>query len=264
MRINEKFVNIQGNKIRYLESGQAKEHLVLIHGLGSSAERWMPVISELNKKFHLVIPDLIGYGYSDKPLVDYTMDFFVDFLEKFLTKLGISKTSIIGSSLGGHIAAETVIRQPNLFEKMILVAPAGANPGLSPVMDEYLLAMIRPEREQTLKAFKMMAGPNREIDSHTIDDFIEKISLPNAKMAILSTLLGLKYADNLEKKLPKISIPSLIIWGCNDQVIPSTYANVFVSAIRNCTLFEMRDCGHTPFTEEPGVFSETVSDFLRG
>ena len=104
--MNEKFITIKGHKIRYLESGKGVKNIVLIHGLGASAERWEFVIPEFSKHYRVIVPDLIGFGHSDKPLVDYTTEFFTDFISSFLNKLQIKKTNIIGSSLGGQIIAE--------------------------------------------------------------------------------------------------------------------------------------------------------------
>ena len=74
--VNENFLQIDGHKIRYLEAGNSKNTLVLIHGLGASAERWNKVIPLFANSFRVIVPDLIGFGYSDKPTVDYTPDFF--------------------------------------------------------------------------------------------------------------------------------------------------------------------------------------------
>ena len=84
--MKEKFLEVEGNKIRYLESGSSDKTLVLIHGLGASAERWANVIPLFSESFRVVVPDLIGFGYSDKPLVDYTPEFFSDFLGSFFKK----------------------------------------------------------------------------------------------------------------------------------------------------------------------------------
>ncbi len=70
--MQEKFVNVDGNKIRYLESGDSQDTIVLVHGLGASADRWEYVIPLFNKYFRVFVADLIVFGYSDKPLVDYT------------------------------------------------------------------------------------------------------------------------------------------------------------------------------------------------
>jgi len=80
--VKENFIQVDGNKIRYLETGHSKNTLVLVHGLGASAERWSKTIPYFAKNYHLIVPDLIGFGYSDKPLVDYTTDFFFRFSKK--------------------------------------------------------------------------------------------------------------------------------------------------------------------------------------
>jgi len=98
--LEEKFVKIDENKIRYLETGSG-EPLVLVHGLGASAERWEYVIPLFERNYRVIVPDLIGFGYSDKPLVDYTPKFFSDFLGKFLQEIQIERPMLIGSSLGG-------------------------------------------------------------------------------------------------------------------------------------------------------------------
>lgn len=83
--MKENFIQVDGNTIRYLESGDSKHILVLIHGLGASAERWNKVIPLFAKQYRVIVPDLIGYGYSDKPVADYTPDFFHLFLRNFLS-----------------------------------------------------------------------------------------------------------------------------------------------------------------------------------
>ena len=82
--MEEKFVEIDGNKIRYLESGSSKKTLVLVHGLGASSERWQYVLPFFESDFHVIVPDLIGFGYSDKPIADYTIDYFSNFLKSII------------------------------------------------------------------------------------------------------------------------------------------------------------------------------------
>ena len=86
-----KTTEIDGSKIRYLEEGTSKNTLILLHGLGASAERWEDVIPLFAKKFRVIVPDLIGFGYSDKPTIDYTTDYFAEFMSKFERKLELRK-----------------------------------------------------------------------------------------------------------------------------------------------------------------------------
>lgn len=261
--MEEKFIEIDGNKIRYFESGSSKKTLVLVHGLGASFERWQYVLPLFATHFHVVAPDLVGFGYSDKPLVDYTPDFFSNFLETFLTSLGINHTSIIGSSLGGQIAAEYTSSHSESVEKLILISPSGMMKQSTSALDAYIMAALYPNEKSAKNAFETMDGSGKQIPMEIINEFVTRMKLPNAKFAFMSTLLGLKNSDLITKKLEKISSPTLIIWGSDDPVIPITFADDFVSSIDNCKLYEMSKCGHAPYVQEPELFASRVLEFLN-
>ncbi|MGB7633708.1 MAG: alpha/beta hydrolase, partial [Nitrososphaeraceae archaeon] len=118
--------------------------LVLLHGIGASAERWVPVFPGLSEKFEVIIPDIIGFGYSDKPTVEYTMDFFVEFLEKFMKSLYIKQATFIGSSFGGFLATEFTMKFPSQVNKLVLVSPAGTMRTSTQTLDEYIMAALYP------------------------------------------------------------------------------------------------------------------------
>lgn len=262
--VEEKFLQIDGSKIRYLESGSSKNTLVLIHGLGASAERWNQVIPLFEEDFKVVVPDLIGFGYSDKPLVDYTPEFFSDFLEKFFLAANLHRPNIIGSSLGGQIAAEFAASHSQHIEKLILVSPAGIMKQSTPALDAYIMAAMYPNKESAKNAFEMMEGSGRSVNADIVNNFIERMRLPNAKLAFVSTLLGLKNSEIITSKLQAISAPTLIVWGSNDPVIPIIHADSFVSSIQDCRLYRMDGCGHTPYVQDPHSFASEVLKFLNG
>ncbi len=262
--LDERFILVDGNKIRYLDSSSDRPPLVLIHGLGASAERWEFVVPILRRHFRVVVPDLIGFGLSDKPLADYTPDFFADFLEGFFERTGVAGPSLIGSSLGGHIAAEYCSRDSSSVEKLILVSPSGVMKTSTPALDAYIMAALYPSREGAKNAFQEMTGSPRKIDLHIIDGFVQRMQMPNAKMAFMSTLLGLKNADMITAKLRSIETPTLIVWGGRDPVIPIEHAEHFVSSIRDCRFLRMDFCGHTPYVEDPDRFCQVVLGFLKG
>jgi len=257
-----KTTEIDSSKIRYFEVGASKETLLLLHGLGASAERWESVIPLFAKKFRVIVPDLIGFGYSDKPMVDYTTDYFAEFVSKFVNKIGIKKMSIIGSSLGGQIAAESVVNYDVNVKKLVLVSPSGIMKHSTPALNEYISAALYPDADSATSAFQTMSG-TKNIDDKIISGFIERMQLPNAKMAFMSTLLGLSNSTKITEKLQLIKIPTLIIWGEEDPVIPIKYAQSFVSGINDCRFYKMEGCGHTPYVEKPDSFFEIVSDFLN-
>ncbi|MSS85970.1 MAG: alpha/beta hydrolase [Thaumarchaeota archaeon] len=261
--MEEKIVEIDGNKIHYLESGSSKRTLVFLHGLGASSERWKYVLPFFETDFHIVVPDLIGFGYSDKPNTDYTIKFFSNFLEKFLVSLGIVQTSIVGSSLGGQIASDYTSSHSQYVEKLILVSPSGVMKQSTFALDSYIMAALYPSEQSAKNAFELMDGTGKKIPRDTIDGFVTRMKLPNAKFAFMSTLLGLKNSGIITEKLKKISSPTLVIWGSNDPVIPVNFADDFVSSITNCVFHEMSDCGHTPFVQEPELFASLVLAFLH-
>ncbi|MDH5463651.1 MAG: alpha/beta hydrolase [Nitrosopumilus sp.] len=262
--VEEKFTQIDGNKIRYLESGDSKKTLVLIHGLGASSERWNKVIPIFAKQYRVVVPDLIGFGHSDKPLVDYTPEFFLDFLEKFFVASNVDRPNIIGSSLGGQLSAEYASLHSQNIEKLVLVSPAGVMKQSTPALDAYIMAALYPNDQSAKNAFEMMEASGEDIPDEIVNGFVERMRLPNAKLAFMSTVLGLKNSDLITPKLLSISVPTLIIWGSKDPVIPINYADDFISSIQDCRFFRMDGCGHTPYVQDPLVFSSKVLEFLNG
>ena len=262
-----KEIQVHGNKIRYLDfdnlSSKKNENLVLLHGIGASAERWSNVIPFFYKHFRLIVPDIIGFGYSDKPTVEYNMPFFVKFLENFLNSLGVKKASIVGSSFGGLVAAEFAIKNTNMVNKLILVSPAGTMKSSTKTLEEYILAALYPTHDNAWRAFISMAFDPRTVKEQTIEDFIDRMKLPNAKYAFMSTMIGIRNTTNLSSRLNKILSPTIIVWGEQDEMIPVKNAEEYRN-IPNSNLQVIPKCGHTPFTEKPEVFSKIAIDFLRG
>ncbi len=109
----------------------------------------------------------------------------------------------------------------------------------------------------------MMATPEHVIAPQIISGYVERMKLPNAKMAFMSTLLGLKNAEKITTKLKSITAPTLIIWGALDPVIPIKHADSFVAAIKDCRFFRMDECGHTPYVDDPVSFATIAMEFLR-
>src|SRR2546430_12334780 len=126
----EKTIAVFGQTIHYWDVGWGPG-LVLVHGLGSRKEGdWLPVIAPLSKKYRLLVPDQIGFGKSDKPLLDYKIQTYVDFLNEFLRELKVEKASLMGESLGGWISALYVVESSSdkhlvPVEKLVLVDAAG-------------------------------------------------------------------------------------------------------------------------------------------
>lgn len=257
------FGKVGDHNIRYLESGSSDRMIILLHGLGASAERWLPVIPYLAERYRVIAPDIIGFGLSEKPTVDYTVEFFTKFLGDFINHISVENPiNIMGSSLGGRISIEYAIQNAHNIEKMILAAPAGINEEPTEALHSYIQAALHPTIEDAKKAFLMMTGNNRVVEQDVVSDFVNRMLLPNSRLSFMSSLLGLKKSILTHEKLSKISNPTLIIWGKDDRVIPIKNAITFSTSIKNSKYLEMEKCGHVPFVEEPELFSKLVLQFL--
>jgi 2-hydroxy-6-oxonona-2,4-dienedioate hydrolase len=256
------FVEVLGYQIRYLRinNQNSKETLVFLHGLGASAERWSEVIPLLTD-YNVIIPDIIGFGYSAKPLVHYHINFFLKFLEEFFEKLEIKNPIGIGSSFGGQLILEYYFTKMDFFKKMILVSPAGTNDKPTLVLRQYIFSSLYPTYENTERAFKTMASKNYQVRDSTVKDFVNRMKLPNAKHSLISTLLALRKYNDLQENFQKIKIPTLVIWGSEDNFIPIENLEYFkgIPSVKTCI---MEDCGHSPFVERPLTFYKIIKNFI--
>jgi len=256
------FIKILGYNIRYIkfDRPESKKTIVLLHGLGASAERWS-ALWPLLKKYNVVIPDLIGFGYSEKPLIEYTIDFFVRSLEEFFSKMQIQNPIILGSPFGGQLAIEYSLTYKDFFEKMILVSPAGTLEKPTYVLSQYIFSGLYPTNENVHRAFEMMAN-NKEyvVDDATVKDYVNRMRLPNSKYSLISTLLAMRKDQTLRRRLIEIAIPTLVIWGRNDTTIPVENLEYFKQMPNVMTLI-LEGSGHSPYVEKPLQFYKIIENF---
>jgi pimeloyl-ACP methyl ester carboxylesterase len=189
------------------------------------------------------------------------LDFFIAFLQGFLDNLSIKNLNIVGSSFGGWMAMEFAMRFTNRVDKLALAAPAGLMQYSTHVLDEYIMAALYPTRENALKAFMDMAFDPNIVTEDTVTDFVNRMRLPNAKYAFMSTLLGIRDSPTLNERLAKISMPTLFVWGEHDNMIPIQCLNDYRQVPR-AELVIINDCGHTPFVERPAEFNDIILKFL--
>lgn len=265
--MQENWANLNGLKIRYLEYGKGNDrHILFIHGLGSSADRWLGIPSALSANFHTVSLDLPGFGESDKPAtMDYTIENFRKTVVDFINELAINdaKTSIVGHSLGGYIAAEVAIENKNMVEKLVLIDSSGMLKKPTPLLEEYLKVAINPTKDKVRKVFEQMVADPTRIPSKLVEGFISRINLPNAKYAFKSTLAN---SANTQIGLGRLKlidqIPTLILWGSEDRVIPPEHSRLFKEGIANSHIEIIPNAGHAPFAEKPDQVCEILRNFF--
>src|SRR5215212_234393 len=118
-----KEVVVFGQKIRYVEAGSGPV-VVLLHGLGGNSTNWAFNTPALAQKFRVVVPDQVGFGGSDKPLINYRIGTYVDFLDKLLAELKVERATLVGNSMGGWVASLYALRYPAKVERLVLVDSA--------------------------------------------------------------------------------------------------------------------------------------------
>jgi 2-hydroxy-6-oxonona-2,4-dienedioate hydrolase len=133
----------------------------------------------------------------------------------------------------------------------------------TPILDAYIMAALYPTYENAFKAFKDMAHDPDIVNEEMVMDFVNRMRLPNAKYAFMSTLLGMRYAPKLPGRIGKIIAPTLLVWGDSDRMIPVQYGKEY-KEIPDSELVVIKDCGHTPYVEKPMTFNKLVLKFLVG
>jgi pimeloyl-ACP methyl ester carboxylesterase len=265
--LQERWAYLNDLKIRYIESGKENDsHILFIHGLGSSADRWVGIPKSLSANFHTISLDLPGFGESDKPAsMDYTIENFRDIVMDFMILLGINdgKTNIVGHSLGGYIAAEVAMLNKIQVEKMVLIDSSGMLKKPTPLLEEYLTVAMNPTVDKVRNIFEQMVTDRTKIPSKLIEGFIRRMNLPNAKFAFKSTLENSANTQINRERLKLIGhVPTLIIWGTEDKIIPQEHSELFIESIPNSHIEIIQDTGHAPFTEKPEHVFKLIYNFL--
>ena len=271
--MEDKSILLNNNiKMRYLESKQGRHisdrHILFIHGLGSSADRWLDIPDALSMYYHTIAVDLIGFGGSDKPTdVNYTIDKFSEFILEFIDKIGLSgydrKITLVGHSLGGYIAVEFAIRNMALIEKLVLLDSSGFLKGPTPLLEQYLNAAKYPSYDNVRSVFEQLVAQPWKVLPVLIKTFITRINSPDAKYPFESAYQNSTTTQIDLSRLKSIEdIPTLIIWGDNDNLIPIEYSEPFKQVFKNYRVELIKDAGHAPFAEKPAVICEILHSFL--
>jgi pimeloyl-ACP methyl ester carboxylesterase len=261
-----KFTNVTNYKVRYAESGNSMKNVLFIHGLGGSAESWKHNTDEFARYFHVFAPDLIGFGHSDKPKIRYTMGNFIDFLSAFMDVVGIKSADVIGSSMGGQIAAEFVIKHKDRVEKLVLVSPAGVPPREfkgTRELKQYMGIFKAKNVDDVRKALTPVDADQSTVSEDYVRNVYAYVKMDGAERAFMSSLKESAAAPRLVKRLRRIKAKTLVVWGKDDRLIPVKYCVPFL-AMQNCRMVLLEGVGHRPHFERPALFNRTVIDFLNG
>ncbi|MGB2888888.1 MAG: alpha/beta hydrolase [Candidatus Acidiferrales bacterium] len=241
-----------------VQRGGAGHPLLFLHG-ARGAGRWLPFMEALSRNFEVIVPEHPGFGQSETPAwLDNVSDlayFYLDFIEA----LGLKQVHLVGASLGGWIAAELAVRNQRLLSTLTLVAPAGIHvPGVQ--KGDIFLWSAQELAQNLFYDQKLAEAMLREEPSQEELDIQLKNRLTMAKLTWQPRL----YNPHLAKWLHRVTLPTLIVWGAEDKVIPPQYGSAFRNLIPNARLEILPDCGHLPQVERMAEFVSTVTCFLQG
>jgi pimeloyl-ACP methyl ester carboxylesterase len=251
----ETFETVAGCRVRIMRKGKG-EPLLFLHG-ASGARRWLPFMESLAQSYDVIVPEHPGFGASETPdWLDAVGD-LAYFYRDLMDHLRLDKVHLVGTSLGGWIAAELATCTCEKLKSLILVAPAGISVAGVHRPDMF---MWSPE-ELTRKLFH---DPElaKAVPMPTTEDEVMlalKNRLTTAKLGWSQRM----HNPQLRKWLHRIAVPTLIIWGDDDQVLPVAYGAAYRDLIPSSTLEIMAQCGHLPHVEKAQEFTRKVVHFLQ-
>jgi 2-hydroxy-6-oxonona-2,4-dienedioate hydrolase len=272
------FPVVNGARTRVLTAGRGPD-LLLLHGTGGHLETYQKNITELSRHFRLIIPDMIGHGYTDRPDLDYTLDDYADHLFGLLDHFGATTAFVSGESIGGCIAAWMALRSPERVRALVL------NTGILERPDEAGLEQLADLEVRTRRLAEDLTpeAVRRRMEwlvldpSKMTDEMVairhEIYSLPGMVedvQKILHAVLemnrgpyrGVDYID--ASRLPEISCPTLVLWSDHNPGKPYERVAQAIASIPDVKVHVVTDAAHWPQFEQPEVVNQHMIEFLLG
>ena len=260
----QRYVSVGGLRIRVAEAGDRDQPTVLlIHGLGGSIESWMKNLIPLSEKLHVIALDLPGFGLSDKPPINYTPEYYLDFISTFVDSMNYQKVNLVGHSMGGLIVLETALSNPEIVDKLVLVDVAGVGDEAAEIVERSMGGDWTLDK--LMKFYEnFIVGEHRVVDEELLKRSLklyhEDPRLQHAYQCCLK-FLGTR---RCEEKFSKVAHPTLIIWGSMDRLVPPEYGHRLYRVLRNSKLIIFKGAGHSPHVEVPEEFNRAIVDFILG
>jgi 2-hydroxy-6-oxonona-2,4-dienedioate hydrolase len=258
-------VTVFGAKIHYVEAGNGPV-VILLHGLADNVGVWDSTFPALSPRYRVIALDQIGFGKSDKPLLAYRPATFVDFLRGFMDALKIERASLVGSSLGGWVAARFALAYPASVDRLVLVDAAGYG-DLARQLDPKTLNALRLGSRDDLRLLGPLAFHDPSYyqgDEAQTAFFSERVTSGDGYTIERVMDAMIRGEDVLDRKVRAIGWPTLIVWGREDKLIPLSFAHRFHRDIKDSRLVIVDKCGHMPQVECADPFNAALLRFLDG
>jgi pimeloyl-ACP methyl ester carboxylesterase len=268
---------IHGYWRAFVQAGRGPA-LLLIHGIGDRSDTWQEIIPMLARDYRVIAPDLLGHGRSDKPRADYSVAGYANAMRDLLTYLDVEHATVVGHSLGGGVAMQFAYQYPERCERLVLVSAGGVGREVNPVLrvasspaGELLLPILRVRLGRaaagTIVAFLRWLETDLGRDS---SDWLRVLdALPDAvsQRAFVRTLRAVvdyrgQVVTGLDRCYLAASVPTLLMWGTRDAIVPFLHAQRAHAAMPSSRLEVFVDAGHFPHHHDPERFVSVLRQFI--
>jgi pimeloyl-ACP methyl ester carboxylesterase len=273
-----RYVTVHGYRRAYVKAGTGPA-LLLVHGIGDSSDTWRPVFDELARHHTVIAPDLLGHGRSEKPRADYTIAGFANGMRDLLSILGVDRVTVVGHSLGGGVAAQFAYQFPERCERLVLVGSGGVGRTVSPLLRfaavpgaEIFMPFLGlpPVRAVSRAGASLLRIFDTALGRDAVEILAVFDALPDteARRAILRTLRsGVDWRGQVITMLDRAylaeGMPTLIVWGRHDAIIPLGHGRLAHAALPGSRLEIFDEAGHFPHHVDPERFAQLVAEFMQ-
>jgi pimeloyl-ACP methyl ester carboxylesterase len=270
-------VTINGHDVAYRSAGDGPV-VLLVHGMAGSSATWQHVMLALARRFTVVAPDLLGHGESAKPRSDYSLGGHANSLRDLLSALGHERVTCVGQSFGGGVAMQLAYQFPERCERLVLVSSGG----LGREVNLLLRALTAPGAEHVLS---LACGPGVREAASRVTTWLRRVGVragpageevwrsyasladADSRRAFFCTLravidLGGQTVGAADRLHLAAQVPTLIVWGARDPLIPVRHAIAAHEAIPGSRLEIFEGVGHYPHCEAPERFVDVLVDFI--
>ncbi|HEY6285361.1 MAG TPA: alpha/beta hydrolase [Ktedonobacteraceae bacterium] len=247
--IREETCNVAGVAMHYYCAGRRGTPVVLIHGLGSSAETWAALMPLLSKECLVYAPDLPGFGRTPLAPEGTNIRTHVLYLERFLDLLGYPRVTLVGNSLGGWITTRFAVEHPERVERLYLLNSAGLGLRRKNLHSPYVEDRIAAKR-----SLENLLGYSLPVPKFVLDALVRNSQTP----AYAGFIRGYDPREELDTVLADVQVPTTIIWGERDNLLPLICAHDFHKGIANSELLLLPRVGHMPQIQNPAKVASII------
>lgn len=271
-----RFATVSGVRVHYQEAGPAEAPpVLLIHGFTASTLVWSEVLLPIAEAgFRVIAPDLIGFGFSEKPRKgEYTIEGHARMIVGLMDELGLERATMVGSSYGGAIAVACALDYAERVERLVLVGAVSNDDvkrrpllrlAATPLVGEVISPLLLDLRWMVKRHLRRNAVGNAGwLDEKRVTAYHVPLRAADTQRAALSMLRGWS-AERIGREAHLITQPTLLIWGEHDLEIPLSDGEHLHRQIPGARLIVFRRCGHLPQEEYPREFTALVTDFCKG